>query len=84
MIAIIATALYILGYILSFCMLRIEQESEKEQYTKGDRVATIVFSLFSYLTILVVLIITWVSKIKKTGYWDRPVKDEPLNEIDLE
>jgi hypothetical protein len=62
-------------------MLRIEQEADGEQYTIGDRAVCIFFSLFSWFAILVLLISVWVKRIQKTGYWDRPVKnEESLNE----
>ena len=81
---IIAAFTYVLGYVLFFLMLRIEQEADGEPYTKGDRAACIFLSLFSWLAILVLLIITWVKRVQMTGYWDRPVKEEeePLNEIE--
>lgn len=82
---IIAIAMYAIGYLLCFSMLRIEQEADKEQYTKGDRVACIFISLLSFLAILVLLVIAWAGKIRQTGYWDRPVKkedEEPLKEIE--
>jgi hypothetical protein len=77
---IISFLLYMLGYVLFFMMLRTEQEADGEAYTIGDRAACIVLSLFSWAAILVILIITWVRMIQKTGYWDRPVKDEPIND----
>lgn len=75
MITIILLSLvYSIGYILCFCMLRIEQEADQEPYTKGDRVACIFISLLSFLAVLGLLIASWVGKIKETGYWDTPVK----------
>lgn len=77
MIALIISAfLYLLGYFLFFLMLRIEQEADGEVYTIGDRAACIFLSLFSFLAILILLIITWVKRIQQTGYWDRPVKED--------
>lgn len=67
-------ALYLVGCLLSFWMLRVDHESEKELYTKGARVLSIILSLLSFLMILITLIAAWVHKIKLTGYWQRPIK----------
>lgn len=65
---------YIAGYLLSFTMLRIEHESEGRVYTRGDRLISHSFSFGSFLTVIIILVITWIKKIGLTGYWSAPVK----------
>lgn len=62
-------------------MLRIEHEAEQRPYTFGDRLANIGCSAGSFLTIVVILIITWIKKIGLTGYWARPI-DQPKKKED--
>ena len=80
MTEIIYGIVYLVGYVLSFCMFRIEQEADKETYTKGDRAACIFFSFFSLLAILYLLVSSWIGKIRGTGYWNQPVK--PTEELE--
>jgi hypothetical protein len=75
---VIHTMIYAAGYTLAFCMLRIEQEAAREVYTKGDRAGTICFSLLSWVGVLVLLTSAWVREIRRTGYWNRPVKEKRL------
>lgn len=70
--------MYAIGYALCFCMLRIEQEADQEQYTKGDRVVCVFLSLLSFLAVMGLLIAAWVGRIKETGYWNRPVNKEDV------
>jgi len=74
MTMIILAVLYVIGCLLSYWMLRVDQESEKEIFTHGARALTIILSLFSFLMVLITLISAWISKIKKSEYWSRPVK----------
>lgn len=69
-------AVWLIGVVICYSMQRVEHESEEQDYTKGDRVINIVFSLLSWFWILVILIIAWVNQVKKTGYWSRPVKQK--------
>lgn len=73
MVTIIAA--YIAGYLLSFAMIRVEHEAEGEVYTKGDRVLAFTLPLLSFVTVLYMLVAAWISKISKTGYWNKPVKE---------
>lgn len=70
---IIIALVYLAGYLLSFAMIRTEDEAEQRPYTKGARVATYAFSMLSWLMVIVTLISAWAEKIKATGYWNRPV-----------
>lgn len=78
---IILIAAYIIGLLLSFWMIRVEYEAEGNVYTKGDRVVNIAWSLLSWITVIVVLIKSWYATIGKTGYWDKPVKEEKAPEV---
>lgn len=78
MTEIIISIVYAVGYALCFCMLRIEQEADRELYTKGDRVACVFVSLTSFLAVIFLLISAWIRSIRATGYWDRPVKKEEV------
>jgi xanthine/uracil permease len=81
MIILLALLLvYALGFFLSYSMLRIEHEAEGRLYTFGDRLANISFSIGSILTILIVLVITWIKHIGQLGYWTRPIKPEVKKE----
>jgi hypothetical protein len=79
---IILSIVYVIGYALSFCMLRIEQEADQEVYTKGDRVACVFISLFSFIAVLGLLIAAWVRGIRDTGYWNRPANGADHPEAD--
>lgn len=72
---IILLATYIAGYLLAFAMIRVEHEAEEEVYTKGDRVLAFTLPILSWLTVLYMLTGAWISKIEKTGYWNKPVKE---------
>lgn len=71
MIAI--TIIYITGYFLSLWMMRVEQEAEKETYTKGDRAIIVAMSFLSWVMVVITLITAWTSKISQSGYWNKPV-----------
>ena len=78
---IIFSAIYLIGYILSFVMQRTEIASEKQPYTFGDRLLISSLSLLSFIWVLVILIAAWVKQIKNTGYLDeeiKPKKEEKL------
>lgn len=71
---IIIAVVYLIGFFLSFSMLRIDHEAEGKEYTKLDRIIAFSLSLFSFLIVLVLLVSAWFKKIGATGYWDKPVK----------
>lgn len=73
---IILLFFYALGYLVAFSMLRIEHEAEGKTYTKGDRFASILLSVFSWAMVLFSLIVGWFQRIKALGYWAKPVKPE--------
>jgi hypothetical protein len=78
---LIITALYLFGYWLAFSMLRIEHASEKETYTKGQRLMAIALSLLSLFMVLWLCVSAWIAKINVTGYWDQPVIEDKEVEI---
>jgi len=65
-----------IGYLLSLRMLRIEHEAEGRPFTHGDRFMSFTFSLGSLVTVVIILVITWIKCIGQTGYWARPIKTE--------
>ena len=73
---IIAAVVYLIGYLASYNMLRIEQEAEEKEYTRFDRILGIVFSILSWIMVIMLLVSAWFKKIGETGYWDKPVKRE--------
>lgn len=72
---IIAALAYILGCFISYWMLKTEHEAESEVFTKGDKVISILLSVFSWVMILIMMARAWFGKIGK-GYWDKPVKKQ--------
>lgn len=72
---IILTLVYLAGFFLSYNMLRIDHAAEKKVYKRGDRVINYCLSVLSFVSVLFILIITWVYQVKKTGYWDQPVRE---------
>lgn len=55
-------------------MQRTEMASEKEDYTKGDRLLVFVLSILSFAWVVIMLITAWVKLVGLTGYWNTPVK----------
>lgn len=66
--------IYLIGALLGYWMLRVEEESEGQAYTFGLRLFNLLLSLLSWLTVLIQLVSAWFTKIKMTGYWNRPIK----------
>jgi hypothetical protein len=71
---IILSAIYLIGYVLSFVMQRTEIASEKQPYTFGDRLLISSLSLLSFVWVVVILIVAWVKQIKNTGYFNEEIK----------
>jgi hypothetical protein len=67
--------IYVAGYLLSLWMMRVEQASEKEVYTKGDRALSVAMSFLSWAMVLIMVVTAWTSKISLSGYWNKPVKE---------
>ena len=63
-----------IGYFLSLRMLQVEHEAEGHPYTHGDRFMSLAFSIGSFLTVIIILVLTWIKNIGQTGYWARPIK----------
>ncbi len=77
---IILSAIYILGFVLSFIMQRTEIAADKEPYTFGNRLLVISLSLLSFFWVTIILINAWIKMIRLTGYWDREIKPEKIEE----
>lgn len=73
-IKILVGFIYIIGFLLCSWMLRVDHESEGQPYTFGARLFNYLFSLLSWLMIVLQLISAWYYKIKITGYWNRQIK----------
>jgi hypothetical protein len=73
MTTIIISLVWLAGFFISYVMQRTEMASEKEDYTKGDRLLIISLSILSFAWVLTMLIIAWVKIIGLTGYWNTPV-----------
>ncbi len=80
---IIILFVYLAGFFLSYNMLRIDHVAEKKVYTKGDKVINYCLSVLSFFSVLIILIIAWVQRIKITGYWSLPV-DETVTDTKTE
>lgn len=82
--AIILSVVFISGYLVAFTMLRIGQQAEAlqvkarggiaAQYSKGNRIITVLFSFCSWITVLILVFTAWVILVKSSGYFDEPVK----------
>ena len=75
----ILIGIYIVGYSLAFTMLKIDHLSEEKPYTQLHNIVNRIFSLGSFITILIVLSSTWFFKIAKTGYWNKPILNPKHN-----
>lgn len=73
---IILSVSYVVGYLFSFSMLKIEHEAESKTYTKLDRLLIIAFSFLSFILVIGLLVSAWFKKIANTGYWNEPVKKQ--------
>jgi hypothetical protein len=71
---IILSVVYLIGFLLSYSMLKVERESEEKVFTRLDRIIGLGFSLFSFLVVLILLVSAWFKIIGASGYWDKPVK----------
>ena len=62
--------------MLSYWMLKVEHESEKEPYTHGDKVLAVLLSLLSIAMIFFILFKAW--SVTVNNYWGKPVnKNNP-------
>jgi hypothetical protein len=77
---IILSFVYALGYAASYCMMRIEVAAEAVPYTRGHQFLTIIYSFASWAMVLIILIRSWVDRIKASGYFGQPV-DKPVKPV---
>lgn len=73
---LIIILIWLIGFAISYLMLRTEIAAEKQPFTTGDRILSISLSLLSFAWVVVILITAWVKQIGKGGYWNEPVKKE--------
>lgn len=71
---LILGAIYLVGCLLCYAMLRVEHAAEQKPYTYGDRLLAIFYTAFSWFVVLIMLVKAWINSISQTGYWARPVK----------
>lgn len=80
---IVIALVYFIGCLLSLRMLQIEHEAEGHPFTHGDRFMSLAFASGSLLTVIIILVLTWIKRIGQTGYWARPIKaDKPVKKED--
>lgn len=70
---IIVILFYLAGYKLAKWMMKTEQDADSEIMSKGDEAMHVLLSLLSWIWILVIVAMTWELRIRKTGYWQRPL-----------
>ncbi len=63
-------------------MQRTEVAAEKTPFTFGIRLLIIATSLLSWAMIIIMLVSTWINYIKNFGYWDEPVDQGSLSEVE--
>ena len=76
---IIAAIIYLVGAACAKWMQRVELESEGKPLTKGLNLVTLALSVFSWLTVLFLLVSAWIGMIGP-GYWSKPVNPQPAKE----
>lgn len=72
---------WLVGFLLSFWMLKVEHEAEEEEYTNGDKVLQVILSILSIVMVLYLLVQAWSKSVKK--YWGKPIRQaEALKQKD--
>jgi len=66
MIAIV----WLAGFLLSRWMLKTEHKAEGRIVTNGDEVNCVLLSVFSFGTVLYILVNAWAEKVR--SYWQQP------------
>lgn len=64
-------------------MMKTEHESENEKYSKGAQVFGVLFSILSWVMVLALLARSWFITVSKTGYWDKPVKEDKALQLEV-
>lgn len=70
----IIALLWLAGYGLSYWMLKVEHEAQKEPWTYGDKAVQVLLSVLSFLMVLFLLAKAWVFQVD--GYWSKPVEKQ--------
>lgn len=66
----IIAIIWLSGFLLSHWMLKVEHESENDEYTNGDKAWAVLLSLLSLAMVLVMLAKAWAHSV--SGYWNKP------------
>jgi hypothetical protein len=67
----IIALIWLVGFLLSYWMLKAEHESEAEEYTNGDKAWQVILSTLSWLMVFIVLIKAWVNSVN--SFWNKPL-----------
>lgn len=76
---IIISFIYLIGCRTSYLMIKIDHLSEKQPYTRLDKILNILLSIGSFITCITILVTTWFKKIHVTGYWGEEVNKPIVN-----
>lgn len=68
---ILLLSIYIVGFFLSYWMIKVEHEADGETYTNGTKVLQVVLSFLSLIFVVFLLIAAWVRSVHK--YWNQPL-----------
>lgn len=66
--------IYLFGMLASYAMVKIDHNASGMDYTIGMKMINIILSLFSWLMVLTILVVSWIKYIGRTGYWHKTVK----------
>jgi hypothetical protein len=78
---ILLSLIYIIGFNISYWMLSTEIKAEGAVFTIGDRVVCLLLSLGSWGAVTWALVASWIGRIQRTGYWNKPVEQEKIQEV---
>jgi len=65
----IIAIIWLSGFLLSHWMLKVEHESENDDYTNGDKAWAVLLSLLSLVMVLIMLAKAWAYSVN--GYWNK-------------
>ena len=64
-------------------MLKADVDADHQGgFTVGDRLLSLTISLFSWCTIIFILVKAWIYYIGRNGYWNRPI-EKKKDSIDI-
>lgn len=71
---IILFTVWIVGFLISYWMMKVEIDSEGRPFTFGHSLFRLIYALASWITITIMLVTAWYRLIGISGYWNKPVK----------